>query len=142
MNAGPQRIQLSRAKGWRKPPNTVVVSRPHAWGNPYRLGAVVADPVNNVNPVAQLDPFFAPPRSELPTTRTRTSMLGERWEQKFYVVETRQQAVDLFRRLCEFECYDVSSLRGKNLACWCPLDQPCHADVLLELANASEADDA
>ena len=26
-------------------------------------------------------------------------------------------------------------LRGKSLACWCPLDQPCHADVLLELAN-------
>ena len=32
-------------------------------------------------------------------------------------------------------------LRGKNLACWCPLDQPCHADVLLELANREEADD-
>ena len=29
-------------------------------------------------------------------------------------------------------------LRGKNLACWCPLDAPCHADVLLELANAGE----
>lgn len=28
-----------------------------------------------------------------------------------------------------------TSLVGKNLACWCPLDQPCHADVLLELAN-------
>jgi hypothetical protein len=27
-------------------------------------------------------------------------------------------------------------LRGKDLCCWCPLDQPCHADVLLELANA------
>jgi hypothetical protein len=26
-------------------------------------------------------------------------------------------------------------LSGKNLACWCPLDQPCHADVLLEIAN-------
>ena len=26
-------------------------------------------------------------------------------------------------------------LRGKDLACWCPLDRPCHADVLLELAN-------
>jgi hypothetical protein len=26
-------------------------------------------------------------------------------------------------------------LRGKDLACWCPLDQPCHADVLLALAN-------
>lgn len=29
----------------------------------------------------------------------------------------------------------VRQLRGKDLACWCPLDQPCHADVLLELAN-------
>ena len=26
-------------------------------------------------------------------------------------------------------------LRGKNLACFCPLDQPCHADVLLKIAN-------
>ena len=26
-------------------------------------------------------------------------------------------------------------LKGKNLACWCPLNQPCHADILLELAN-------
>ncbi|SDE23397.1 protein of unknown function [Salipiger thiooxidans] len=26
-------------------------------------------------------------------------------------------------------------LRGKDLACWCPLDGPCHADVLLEIAN-------
>lgn len=30
-------------------------------------------------------------------------------------------------------------LRGKNLACWCSLDQPCHADVLLELANSEPA---
>lgn len=29
----------------------------------------------------------------------------------------------------------LGELRGKDLACWCPLDQPCHADVLLELAN-------
>lgn len=30
-------------------------------------------------------------------------------------------------------------LRGRDLACWCPLDRPCHADVLLELANADPA---
>jgi hypothetical protein len=30
---------------------------------------------------------------------------------------------------------DLAPLRGKNLACWCPLDGPCHADVLLELSN-------
>ncbi len=29
----------------------------------------------------------------------------------------------------------LDDIRGKNLACWCRLDQPCHADVLLELAN-------
>lgn len=30
-------------------------------------------------------------------------------------------------------------LKGKNLACFCPVDQPCHADVLLELANRPTA---
>ena len=28
-----------------------------------------------------------------------------------------------------------AELRGKNLACWCPLSEPCHADELLKLAN-------
>lgn len=30
---------------------------------------------------------------------------------------------------------NLPSLRGKDLACWCAPDQPCHADVLLRLAN-------
>lgn len=34
---------------------------------------------------------------------------------------------------------DLSTLRGKDLACWCRTDQPCHADVLLLLANQEEA---
>jgi Domain of unknown function (DUF4326) len=33
----PNRIQLSRRKGWRKPPGAVVVARPSRWGNPYRV---------------------------------------------------------------------------------------------------------
>jgi hypothetical protein len=37
---------------------------------------------------------------------------------------------------------DLVPLRGKNLACWCPLDQPCHADVLLDLANTPPGLDA
>ena len=36
----------------------------------------------------------------------------------------------------------VAELRGKDLACFCPLDQPCHADVLLEIANAEKAEAA
>jgi len=35
----------------------------------------------------------------------------------------------------EFREQIKRELKGKNLACWCPLDQPCHADVLLEIAN-------
>ncbi len=32
----------------------------------------------------------------------------------------------------------LPELRGRDLACWCPLDEPCHADVLLEIANAQQ----
>jgi hypothetical protein len=52
---------------------------------------------------------------------------------------TREVAVDLFRkwvRACGgWSDWDFKELRGQNLACWCPIDQPCHADVLLEIAN-------
>ncbi len=26
-------------------------------------------------------------------------------------------------------------LKGKNLSCWCKISEPCHADVLLQIAN-------
>lgn len=35
----------------------------------------------------------------------------------------------------EYRLKVITKLNGKNLACWCPLDKPCHADVLLRLAN-------
>ncbi|WP_018330658.1 DUF4326 domain-containing protein [Actinomycetospora chiangmaiensis] len=34
----PERIQLRRAKGWRKPEGAVTVARPSSWGNPFKLG--------------------------------------------------------------------------------------------------------
>lgn len=62
---------------------------------------------------------------------------------------TATHAVTRFRHFLLYPCIqdpwvpDVDDirgeLRGRDLACWCPLDQPCHADVLLELANAPEA---
>lgn len=36
MRRAPQRLQLRRTKGWRKPPNSVVVTRPGVFGNPFR----------------------------------------------------------------------------------------------------------
>jgi len=35
----PQRVQLSRKRGWRKPPYTVVVARPSKWGNPFKMNS-------------------------------------------------------------------------------------------------------
>ena len=53
-----------------------------------------------------------------------------------FVVRDAAHAVALFREDgWEYE-EDIAELRGKDLACWGPLDQPCHADVLLEWANA------
>ena len=51
------------------------------------------------------------------------------------------EAVDLFRRALlecrlQFVVAEVRRvLRGHDLACWCKPGDPCHADVLLELAN-------
>ena len=36
MTTAPKRIQLSRAKGWRMPPNTVKVDRSTRWNWPPR----------------------------------------------------------------------------------------------------------
>lgn len=49
-----------------------------------------------------------------------------------------ERYLDLFvrGRLSVTEADARHELRGKSLACFCPLDKPCHADVLLEIANA------
>ncbi|SRR6266700_2383401 len=65
-----------------------------------------------------------------------------RWG-NMYNWKDRQASVDAFRRQwTSFIAEEPGALPrlkrnlgGKNLACWCPLDQPCHADVLLVLAN-------
>jgi len=54
-------------------------------------------------------------------------------------VQTNEQAVFHFKRtvIGNSNYIDLvqKELKGKDLACWCRLDQPCHADVLLEIAN-------
>jgi hypothetical protein len=40
----PQRVQLSRRKGWRLPANTTSVARPTKWGNPYRVATGCQSP--------------------------------------------------------------------------------------------------
>ena len=53
-----------------------------------------------------------------------------------------QKAVEKFRQMVDGNVWTPPNkwdirreLRGKDLVCWCRLDQPCHADVLLDIAN-------
>lgn len=113
----PVRLQLSRRKGFNLQAlshatnglDAVRVARPGAWGNPFRVA----------------------PRIE---------------EEGIVIPEiTRESAVTLYREYIERCLSSVSAhhvraamdehLRGKNLACWCKPGEPCHADVLLEIAN-------
>jgi hypothetical protein len=89
----PERIQLRRSKGWRKPEGAVVVTRPSRWGNPFRIeeGRSAAHAVE----------------------RYRLWLL----DQPEFVAQVRAE------------------LAGRDLACWCRLGAPCHAEVLLEVAN-------
>jgi hypothetical protein len=95
------------------PEGCIYVGRPSKWGNTYR-----------------------------PKQRTWHSITKD-----FVMVRDVAHAVQLYREMWEhwlaadtlgggrspWTVFDP--LRGHDLACWCPLDQPCHADVLLELAN-------
>ena len=49
---------------------------------------------------------------------------------------SREEAIEQYRRWLNFmlEKYPhfLDELKGKDLACWCPLNKPCHADVLLK----------
>ena len=117
----PVRVQQRRTRGWRKPENTVSVARPGRWGNPYRVQAV--------KPRGPFDVWVG----------------GWFCGQSTDEAGARQIAVDRFRTALLAGHHELSveearaQLRGKNLMCFCPLDQPCHADVLLELANGDPA---
>jgi len=102
-----KRIQRKRTKGWRMPKGAVYVGRPTKWGNPFQKQSA--------------------------------------WGKEYGVPETSpDMLVTLFVwnitlwRVHEPAAYEkwIAPLRGKDLACWCPINgAPCHADVLLRLAR-------
>jgi hypothetical protein len=123
--AAPKRIQLRRTAGWRKPEGAIVVSRPSKWGNPFHVTKCWRVECGN-------DPFrWCVVHGE--TTEHMFSSPGE--------LAARQFAVDCFAMWLSVAprlWLAASELAGRDLACWCPLDGPCHADVLLEVANGGD----
>jgi hypothetical protein len=137
----PQRVQLSRAKGFRLPPNTVVVARPTKWGNPFNFkrseycwtalsfGCRGDAAGRHEASVRAFRDWIAPPHGrQTISMEEQPKMVGPGGEAPL------GPAVKAGPAPSRDEVRDA--LHGKNLACWCRLDQPCHADVLLELANA------
>jgi hypothetical protein len=66
----PVRVQLSRRPGWRKPDNTIVVSRPTVWGNPFPVGKLGRDEAlrrfrEMLQDRAQMAAWRYPPISEI-----------------------------------------------------------------------------
>jgi hypothetical protein len=120
----PERIQLSRRKGWRKPENTVVVSRPSKWGNPFKVGG---EYVTNG--------FFGGDIGVLAIDSLQEAAGAfKAWlDGEFFVTE--------FHDRREWILEHVDELAGKNLACWCPTAlsedgyKQCHADALLDFAK-------
>lgn len=137
----PTRIQRRRAPGWQMPPNTVYVGRPTKWGNPFdfrrseycwaalSFGCRGDAAGRREASVRAFRDWIEPPHGR------RTLSLEEQPK-----LVGAGGTVDLGPKVEAGEAPSradiVAELRGKNLACWCPLDHPCHADVLLELANA------
>lgn len=131
---GPVRIQRRRTKGWRLPAGTRCVDRSSRWGNPF--------PVEKVRRRIATSWDFGFNTD----TRLWNSYFLNRVKPRLREVSqalAEQAAVDIFRACAEeFRDFDpegfaewIAPLRWRNLACWCALDTPCHADVLLELAN-------
>ena len=106
------------------PEDAVYVGRPSKWGNPFAVN-------EKVGRDSELWPYII---RTLPDGDDRLP-----WSQ--LVIHDREVAVDAFGwwfieqppLMCS-----LAEIRSHDLACWCPLDQPCHADFLLELANSHD----
>jgi len=111
-----ERFQRQRTLGYHLPPGVVCVTRPGVFGNPFTLANCRESGHNGTDrEIAQR------------CVEAYRIWLGPYWRDIWQAEESQQRRTELLRRLPE--------LRGKSLACWCRLDQPCHADVLLEFAN-------
>lgn len=123
----PVRIQRRRTKGSKMPENTINVTRPGKWGNPFKAGHYLngwgkAFVATNVRGLTKSKDIMNLYRS------------GE-LDRKITLEESLKWYRILIDSLIKSGALNIEELRGKNLACFCKEGEPCHADVLLELAN-------
>lgn len=109
MTKPPRRVQRQRLKGWRMPENTVCVDRSSWWGNPFPVGGNLQHPLGHLGMVQVRNHHHA-------------VVLFDNW------LDTTDEGRAMLAAA-------KVELRGKNLACFCSLGVPCHADILLVRVN-------
>ena len=122
----PVRLQLSRRKGFDLQALSLAtnglpavnVARPSIFGNPF--------PVDVYGQVGAVDRFSRWIAGNMSSLESSQSSRCDKWSGSGSISLTS------VRQIVRSE---IAHLHGKNLACWCPPDQPCHADVLLCIAN-------
>lgn len=122
----PQRIQFQRTRGFRLG-DAVYVARPSKLGNPFK---VIAAPRPHGYQVIDTGG-----RSR--TLREKPYYVPDRWAGhvvavRLFELHASPQGLYPFDNA---KCQAVAALRGRDLACYCPIDFPCHADTLLRWAN-------
>lgn len=136
----PVRVQRRRTAGWRKPEGAVYVGRGSKWGNPCTQVRYPALDGSEWERESRLNKTSGQYHAFVHPDKTVTSHLVKD--------ATREQAVAMFRdwlkQMPSLAAAVRAELAGRDLMCWCPLVDaegkpvPCHADVLLELANQGE----
>jgi hypothetical protein len=116
----PIRVKLERSKGWIAPENTVRVDRKSDLGTPFKINPVKREWEVVWKGEGPVPTNFQPTKC---TTKYEAHEVAVRWY-RAWILHPGQAKL-----LNNAQCF----LMGTNLACWCELDLPCHADVLLEL---------
>ncbi len=112
----PVRIQRKRSKGFRlqeASPNglpVVYCGRPSKWANPFTIAKYGREGAVEMFHTALCGPV----------TPMQAAAFMSVWDKRF----TPES---------------VMELHGVNLCCWCQEDEPCHCDVLLDIANPEDA---
>lgn len=120
MLTAPLRLRLSRRKGFDLQSLSfatnglpaVNVARPGSWGNPWSIGE------------------SGIPDAIMAVRRFRSAVIG--FESNGCFCRPNAHPESYIGRII---ARAPVMLRMRNLACWCQPGEPCHADVLLDLAN-------
>jgi len=121
----PKRIQRTRKH--KQPPNTKYCGRPTKWGNPFRLttdGYIECFSINR----KILDPWIL-------WSMTGGFELNDICDlYKIWLIEDLQKRYQFLPKPPSIE--NLDQLKEYDfLSCWCPLDKPCHVDILIELIS-------